>query len=192
MWEWGLFALDCTAGMTSQAQCWAIVWTWFVIVLSWFVGCLHSFIVWEKGIGDVETEGKLVFTPLSNYPAMGNFTFELVAQSHKRTEHNLLLPGSQEALLLSTLRVLCSQKNAATENYHFSPIPCQWNTRRFPASSALLVIYGFGERTGLSALRQLQANVTLSYVHRVNPGTKRTVTDLWEIRSSAECPPLYS
>lgn len=69
---------------------------------------------------------------------------------------------------------------------------CQWNTRRFTVSSALLVIYGFGERTGLSAPRQLQANVTLSYVHRENPGTRRTVTDLWEIRSSAECPPLYS
>ncbi len=163
-----------------------------LIVLSWFVGCLHSFIVWEKGIGDVGTGGKLVFTPLSNYPAMGNFTFELVAQSHKRTEHNLLLPGSQEALLLSTPRVLCSQKSSATENYIFSPILCRRNTRRFPASSALLVIYGFGERTGLSAPRQLQANVTLSYVHRENPGTRRRVTDLWEIRSSAECPPLYS
>lgn len=84
------------------------------------------------------------------------------------------------------------KKNTATENYHFFFILCRWNTRRFPASSALLVIYGFGERTGLRAPRQLQANVTLTYVHRGNPGTRRTVTDLWEIRSSAECPPLYS
>lgn len=74
-------------------------------LLSWFVGCLHSFIVWEKGTGAVGTGGRLVFTPLSNYPAMGNFTFELVLQSHKRTEHNLLFPGSQEAFLFSTPRV---------------------------------------------------------------------------------------
>lgn len=145
-----------------------------LVLLSWFVGCLHLFIVWEKGIGAVGTGGRLVFTPLSNYPAMGNFTFELVARSHKRTEHNLLFPGSQEAFLVSTPRVQCSQKNVATENYHFFSfffiILCRWNTRRFPASSALLVIYGFGEWTGLSAPRQLQANVTLSYVHHENPG----------------------
>lgn len=77
-----------------------------LIVLSVFVGRLHSFIVWEKGIGDVETGGRPVFTPLTNYPAMGNFTFELVAESHERTEHNLLFPESQEALLSSTPRVL--------------------------------------------------------------------------------------
>lgn len=95
-----------------------------LIVLSVFVGRLHSFIVWEKGIGDVETGGRLVFTPLTDYPAMGNFTFELVAESHERTEHNLLFPESQETLLSSTPRVLYSQKNVATtkknENYHFS------------------------------------------------------------------------
>lgn len=96
-------------------------------LLSWFVGCLHLFIVWEKGIGAVGTGGRLVFTPLSNYPAMGNFTFELVVRSHKRTEHNLLFPGSQDtkSVMLSKKR---SNRKLPFFFFFFHSLPVKYQT----------------------------------------------------------------
>lgn len=68
---------------------------------------------------------------------------------------------------------------------HFLAFPvAPWQLLSAP-SSLLLVIYRFRELTLLCAPRELQASVTLSYMRHEKPGALLTVTDLWEIRSSA-------